>query len=164
MKRCPCGRWSPKPAPIWPATPACIRSSLIAASWREPICGGWTSTGVLFVVPAKEDMAVTTDARALAAAGDGLPVGRRVHTVRHGQGKTAWSERLETEVVGIRGLTTDDQYGTAEHGRHHNRRDFQPNPIHAVVVRQWNDRDFGPGGQNGLPDERLGAAALAAIR
>ena len=103
--------------------------------------------GVLFVVPAKEDMAVTTDARALAAAGDGLPVGRRVHTVRHGQGKTAWSERLETEVVGIRGLTTYDQYGTAEHGRHHNRRDCQPNPIHAVVVRKWNNRDFGPGGK-----------------
>ena len=103
--------------------------------------------GVIFVVPAKEDMAVTTDARALAAAGDGLPVGRRVHTVRHGQGKTAWSERLETEVVGIRGLTTYDQYGTAEHGRHHNRRDFQPNPIHAVVVRKWNNRDFGPGGK-----------------
>ena len=26
---------------------------------------------------------------------------RRVHTVRHGQGKAAWTERLETEVVGI---------------------------------------------------------------
>lgn len=65
--------------------------------------------GLLFVVPAKEDMAVTMDARALAAAGDGLPRGRRVHTVRHGQGKAAWSERRETEVVGIAGLTTYDQ-------------------------------------------------------
>jgi hypothetical protein len=102
--------------------------------------------GIIFVVPATEDMAVTADARALAAAGDGLPVGRRVHTVRHGQGREAWSERLETEVVGIAGLTTDDQYGTAEHGRQHNRRDFQPTPIHAVVVRQGNNRDDGPGG------------------
>jgi hypothetical protein len=70
-----------------------------------------------------------------------------VHTVRHGQGKTAWSERLETEVVGIAALTTYDQYGTPEHGRHHHRRDFQPNPINAVVVRQWHGRDFGPGGK-----------------
>jgi Transposase DDE domain len=109
---------------------------------------GWLDQhGVLFVVPAKADMVVTTDARALAATGDGLPVGRRVHTVRHGQGKDAWKERLATEVVGISGLTTYDQYGTAEHGRHHNRRDFQPNPIHAVVVRKWNNRDFGPGGK-----------------
>jgi hypothetical protein len=103
--------------------------------------------GITFVVPAKDNMAVTTDARAQAAAGEGITVGRRVHTVRHGQGTTARRERRETEVVGITGLTTDDQYGTPEHGRHHHRRDFEANPIHAVVVRQWNGRDYGPGGK-----------------
>jgi hypothetical protein len=103
--------------------------------------------GLLFVVPAKDDMAVTADARALAAAGDGLAVGHRVHTTRHGQGRAAWSERLETEVVGITGLTTDDQYGTPAHGRHANRRDFQANPINAVVVRKWHGKDYGPGGK-----------------
>jgi hypothetical protein len=50
-------------------------------------------------------------------------------------------------VVGIAGLTTDDQYGPPEHGRHHHRRDFQPNPINAVVVRKWNNRNYGPGGK-----------------
>jgi hypothetical protein len=59
----------------------------------------------------------------------------------------AWAERLETEVVGITGLTTYDQYGTAEHGRHANCHDFQPNPINAVVVRQWQGKDCGPGGR-----------------
>ena len=103
--------------------------------------------GLLFVVPAKADMAVTADARALAAAGDGMTVGRRVHTIRHGQGREAWSERRETEVVGLAGLTTYDQYGTPEHERQHHRRDFSPNPINAVVVRQWHGRDFGPGGK-----------------
>jgi hypothetical protein len=103
--------------------------------------------GLLFVVPAKANMGVTADARALAAAGEGVTVGRRVHTVRHGQGRGAWSERLETEVVGITGLTTYEPYGTEEHGRHHNRRDFEPNPIHAVVVRQWKGQDSGPGGK-----------------
>jgi hypothetical protein len=102
--------------------------------------------GLLCVVPAKENMAVTVEAPAQAAVGEGMTVGRRVPTVRQGQGKTAWSERLETEVVGLTGLTTDDQYGTPDHGRHHNRRDFQPNPINAVVVRQWHGRDYGPGG------------------
>jgi hypothetical protein len=62
--------------------------------------------GILFVVPAKDNMAVTVDAQAQAAVGEGVTVGRRVHTVRHGQGKTAWSERQETEVVGITALTT----------------------------------------------------------
>jgi hypothetical protein len=97
--------------------------------------------GILFVVPAKDNMAATVDAQAQAAAGQGVTVGRRAHTVRHGQGKTAWTERLETEVVGSTGRTTDDQYGTSEHGRHHHRRDFQPNPINAVVVRKWHNRD-----------------------
>ncbi len=67
--------------------------------------------------------------------------------MRHGQGNTAWSERLETEVVGITGLTTSEQYGTPNHGRQHNRRDFPPNPINAVVVRNWHHRDYGPGGK-----------------
>ena len=102
--------------------------------------------GIRFVVPAQEHMAVTADARALAAAGAGGTVGPRVHRVRHGQGRTASRERLETEVVGITGLTTSEPYGTEAHGRHHHRRDFEPNPIHVVGVRTWPGRDYGPGG------------------
>jgi hypothetical protein len=102
--------------------------------------------GSRFVVPAKANMAVTAEARAPAAAGVDLTMGRRVHTVRHGQGKAAYTDRLETEGVGVTALTTYAQYGTPEHGRAHNRRDFQANPIHAVVVRQWNGREYGPGG------------------
>jgi hypothetical protein len=103
--------------------------------------------GMTFVVPAKDNMAVTADARAQAAAGEDITVGRRVHTVRHGQGREAWTERLDTEVVGIAGLTTYDQYGTPEHGRQHHRRDFEAHPIHAVVVRRWQGKDYGPGGK-----------------
>lgn len=115
--------------------------------WDGADLWGLDQHGITFVVPAKENMAVTVDARAQAAAGEGITVGHRVHTVRHGQGQTAWIERRETEVVGITGLTTSDQYGTPEHGRHHNRRDFEPNPIHAVVVRTWNGHEYGPGGK-----------------
>jgi hypothetical protein len=62
--------------------------------------------GITLVVLAKDNMAVTADARAHAMSGDGLPSGRGAHTVRQGQGNTAWSDRLETEVVGVAGLTT----------------------------------------------------------
>jgi hypothetical protein len=103
--------------------------------------------GIRLVVPAKDNLAVTVDAQAHAAAGAGVTVGRRVHTVRQGQGKPAGTARLETEVVGLAGLTTDAQYGTPEHGRYANRRDVQPNPSTAVVVRQWHNRDYGPGGK-----------------
>jgi hypothetical protein len=103
--------------------------------------------GIRLVVPAKTNMAVTADARAQAAAGEDLTVGRRVHTVRHGQGRTACTERVETEVVGMTALTTYDQYGTLEHGCQANRRDFQANPINVVVVRKWQGKDYGPGGK-----------------
>src|SRR5919108_1682833 len=57
--------------------------------------------GITFVVPAKEHMAVTVAARAPAAAGEGVTVGRRGHTVRHGQGQPAWTERRETGGMGV---------------------------------------------------------------
>jgi hypothetical protein len=65
--------------------------------------------GLLCVVPANTTRAVTVDARAPAAAGEGLSRGCRVPTVRHGPGQTARTERLTTAVVGITGLTTSDQ-------------------------------------------------------
>jgi hypothetical protein len=117
--------------------------------------GGWAGAdlwwldqqGITFVVPAHDHMAVTVAARAQAAAGEGVTVGRRGQTVRHGQGQTAGIARRETEVVGITGLTTADQDGTPEHRRPHHRRDFEPKPIPAVVVRTGHGHEDGPGGQ-----------------
>jgi hypothetical protein len=107
---------------------------------------GWLAQhGSLWVVPATEHMAVTIDAQAQAAAGEDVTVGRRAHSGR--QGKRAWTERLETEVVGITGLPTSDHYGTPEHRRQHTRRDFQPHLSHAVVVRTWKKRAYGPAGK-----------------
>jgi hypothetical protein len=59
------------------------------------------------MVPATARMAVTADALAQAAAGEWMIPGRRVHTVRHGQGRVAETQRLATEVVGMTGLTTE---------------------------------------------------------
>jgi hypothetical protein len=50
-------------------------------------------------------------------------------------------------VVGITGLTTYDQYGTPAHESRANRRDFQANLLNAVVVRQWNGKDYWPRGK-----------------
>jgi hypothetical protein len=102
--------------------------------WLDQHEGTW-------VVPAQAKMAVTAEARAQAAAGEEMTVGRRAHTGRHGQGKTARTERLETEGVGITGLTTYAQDGTPEQARHVNRRDVQPHPINAVVIRKWKGKD-----------------------
>jgi hypothetical protein len=102
--------------------------------------------GGIVVVPAKANRAVVVEARAQTVGGEDLAVGRRVHTVRHGPGRPASTDRRETEGVGLTGLTTYAQDGTPEHGRQHHRRDVQPHPSNAVVVRTWQGKDDGPGG------------------
>src|SRR5713101_4702340 len=95
------------------------------------------SKGVLFVVVGKANMAVTQDAQALAKR-ERVHVRERV--VRHGRGKTATQERLRTELVAIEELTTYDSYGEPEQTQHAHRRDYQGQPINAVVVRRWDNR------------------------
>jgi hypothetical protein len=73
-------------------------------------------------------------------------VARRGPTVRHGQGKTAWTARQEPEGAGVTALTTDDQQGTPDHARQADRRDCHANPIQAAVVRTWHGQGDGPGG------------------
>ncbi len=93
--------------------------------------------GVLFVVVGKANMVVTQDAQALAKR-ERVQVRERV--VHHGHGKTATQERLRTELVGLEGLTTYDSYGAAEHTQYAHRRDYEGQPINAVVVRRWDNR------------------------
>jgi len=93
--------------------------------------------GIIFVVVGKAHMAVTQDAQALAK-GERAQVRERV--VRHGHGKTATEERLRTELVGIAGLTTYDAYGDPQQTQYAHRRDYQGQPINAVVVRRWDNR------------------------
>ncbi|MGH8067548.1 MAG: hypothetical protein ACRERE_20415 [Candidatus Entotheonellia bacterium] len=49
--------------------------------------------------------------------------------------------------MGLTALTTYDQDGTPEHAHQAHRRDFQANPIDAVVVRKWQRKDYGPVGK-----------------
>src|SRR5207248_5375081 len=41
---------------------------------------------------------------------------------------------------GIEGLTTYDSYGDPEQTQHAQRRDYEGQPINAVVVRRWDNR------------------------
>ncbi len=93
--------------------------------------------GLLFVIVGKSNMAVTQDAQALAKGERGRV---RERMVRHGHGKMATQERLRTELVGIEGLTTYDSYGEPEQTQHAQRRDYEGQPINAVVVRRWDNR------------------------
>lgn len=102
--------------------------------------------GFLFVVCAKSGMNVKEDAQALAAAGEGHRA-KRKRKVVHGRGTRERVEVLETELVGIEGLLTFDAYNSAEGYRHHNRKDYEPKPINAVVVLKWDNKDYGQEGR-----------------
>jgi hypothetical protein len=93
--------------------------------------------GVRFVIVGKANMSVVQDAHGLAT-GERARVRERV--VRHGHGKTASQERLRTEVVGLEALTSYDSYGAAQQTQHAQRRDYEGQPINAVVVRRWDNR------------------------
>jgi hypothetical protein len=93
--------------------------------------------GVLFVIVGKANMSVVQDAHGLAT-GERARVRERV--VRHGHGKTASEERLRTELVGLEALTSYDSYGAAQETQHAQRRDYEGQPINAVVVRRWDNR------------------------
>lgn len=101
--------------------------------------------GIEFVCPAKKNMHVYKDAQGLAAKGEGI-VQKRTRTITHGHGKNQTKEVLETEVVGITGLTSWDQYNDPS-CTNYTSKDYSPLPINAVVVRKWDNMDHGPGGK-----------------
>ena len=88
MKCSRCGPWSRRRGPIWQGY-ARLHKVVFDRGFLDGVDLWWLDQhGLLFVVPAKDNMAVTVDAQAQAAAGEGVTVGRRAHTVRHGQGKS----------------------------------------------------------------------------
>ncbi|MEA4885009.1 MAG: transposase [Clostridia bacterium] len=102
--------------------------------------------GIVFVIPSKNTMSVTADARSLAAYGGGH-VASRCRTVYKGRGRFRRASKLETELVGIEGLCTYDQYAPASEAIRRTRRDHCPKPINAVAVREWDNKYYGPGGK-----------------
>lgn len=99
--------------------------------------------GITFVIVAKAGMVVRQDAQALARDEKAVA---RVRVVRHGHGRTATTETLTTRLVGIASLTTYDDYGDPEQARHRNRKDYAGQPINAVVVHTWENRESPDGG------------------
>jgi Transposase DDE domain len=109
--------------------------------------------GLLFVIVGKANMAVVADAQGLAK-GERAQVRERV--VRHGHGKAATQERLRTELVSLEALTSYDSYGAAEQTQHAHRRDYEGQPINAVVVRRWENRVPKTGGRVYLTNAPVG--------
>lgn len=99
--------------------------------------------GFHFVIPAKSDMHVHGEARRLAERSDKENIfpANRIEKVKHGYGKKAWIEEIETSLVGIRGLTCYDAYGPEGEAKKGNRKNFEGKPINAVVVTLFDGKE-----------------------
>jgi hypothetical protein len=130
-----------------------------------------TELGIDFVVPSKDKMRVTGDARGLARqAADGECVSKAERRGKKKVGKDG-KERWEGQVsaVGVANLTTYDQYGDEGHARRANRKDFVGNHINAVVVTKWQGEEYRVGEEkvflSSLPvSEPLGVLDLYDLR
>lgn len=100
--------------------------------------------GIDFVVPSKDKMRVSQDARGLcrqAQDGESLFRGeRRGKRKVDRAGKVKWEGQVS--VVGVAGLASYDQYGDEEHARGANRKGFIGNAINAVVVTAWQGQGY----------------------
>jgi len=85
-----------------------------------------------FIIPLKTDMHITSDARGFRNMQDNERIFRE--------------KRENIHVVGIKGLTTYDQYGDAKHNsKNAHEPDFKGNPVNAVMVTKWGAKEYGAG-------------------
>lgn len=116
--------------------------------------------GIDFVVPAKDNMRITEDARGLcrqAEDGESIFKGERAGKEKVDKdGKVKWEGQVS--VVGLVGLQSYDQYGDEEHVKGANRKDFVANALNAVVVTKWQGEEYKVGEEkvflSSLPVER----------
>ncbi len=102
--------------------------------------------GVLIYIPARADMHVTRDARAIARraleahararAVDGVRVGSRDDEVTRGSGKKARTELVTTELVKIDAIDCD-WWGPEGDSSKSYSKGFVPHRVGAVVVTRW---------------------------
>lgn len=93
--------------------------------------------GIDFVIPVKSNMHVSSDGRAFLKQ---KPDGEYIFaTERPGKGL---KQTGHVKLIGIRSLTTYDQYGDEEHQQLSNRADFKGNPINAIVVTEFGNKVY----------------------
>jgi hypothetical protein len=129
--------------------PGVLRVLLIDCGFLDGADLWWLkhTGGIDFVVPAKDDMRVTADARGLCRSLD--PDTGIVQRERPGQRKVGRGGRVrypgQVTVVAVPTLRSYDQYGDEAHAKRANRKDFEGHPLNAVVVTKWAGEAYAPG-------------------
>jgi len=96
--------------------------------------------GIEFVIPLKRSMEATKDARQLALDSENFPpVTRKVELV-HGYGKKKYTQKVITTLVGVPDLLTCDWFNPEGSKANTTKKDYEPIPLNAVVVKQWDNQ------------------------
>ena len=95
-----------------------------------------------FVIPLKSNMEATRDARSLALTQEGSTCIEKTRevTVTHGYGKNTFDEKVLTTLVGVAGLMSCDWFNPEGSQTNTAKKDYEPIPLNAVVVKTWNNQ------------------------
>jgi len=96
--------------------------------------------GLEFVIPLKRNMEATKDARQLALDSESLPPVTREVEVVHGYGRKKYTEKVLTTLVGVPDLLTCDWFNPQGSKANTTKKDYEPIPLNAVVVKKWNNK------------------------
>jgi hypothetical protein len=96
--------------------------------------------GIEFVIPLKRSMNAATDARQLALDGETFPPVHREVEVVHGSGKNRTTEKVLTTLVGVPDLLTCDWFNPEGSKANTARKNYEPIPLNAVVVKSWDNK------------------------
>jgi hypothetical protein len=96
--------------------------------------------GIEFVIPLKTNMEAAKDARQLALDSEASIPMSRERTVTHGYGKNRYTETLTTTLGAVEDLFTCDWFHPEGSKANTAKRDYEPIPLNAVVVKEWDDK------------------------
>jgi len=96
--------------------------------------------GIEFVIPLKRNMEAAKDARQLALDSESFPPVTREVDVVHGYGKKRYTEKVLTTLVGVPDLLTCDWFNPEGSKANTTKKDYEPIPLNAVVVKTWDNK------------------------
>jgi hypothetical protein len=96
--------------------------------------------GIEFVIPLKRSMDAAKDAHQLALDCESFPPVHREVEVAHGYGKNRFTEKVLTTLVGVSDLLTCDWFNPEGSKANTAKKDYEPIPLNAVVVKSWDNK------------------------
>ena len=96
--------------------------------------------GIEFVIPLKRNMEAAQDARQLALDCESFVPMSREREVTHGYGKNKYTEKLITTLGAVGDLLTCDWFNPEGSKANTTKKDYDPIPLNAVVVKKWDNK------------------------